>query len=283
MFERYTEKARRTIFFARYDASQFGSPYIETEHLLLGLLRENKHLWQWLPDARPETIREWVEAEAPRQPKCATSVDLPLSAECKQILKAALDEADSRGHRHIGTEHLFLALFSIEECQAAKLLHRAGADATKLRVHLSEQKELQEGRLKLGSIAERLSQELATKAIEIHGLRRRPSHIWDLVQQLRSYNWHWHKTVWKPRDVVIDKKTGGCTFDLSRAEDAENFMLAKGGWTRDHCAVCRWELFESEDDHGTGYTNGRDWVCIECYEKFWKRPDFIGGSYSDLT
>jgi len=40
MFERYTEKARRTIFFARYEASQFGSPYIESEHVLLGLLRE---------------------------------------------------------------------------------------------------------------------------------------------------------------------------------------------------------------------------------------------------
>jgi ATP-dependent Clp protease ATP-binding subunit ClpC len=42
MFERYTEKARRTIFFARYEASRFGSPYIEAEHLLLGLLREDK-------------------------------------------------------------------------------------------------------------------------------------------------------------------------------------------------------------------------------------------------
>ena len=44
MFERYTEKARRVIFFARYEASQYGSPYIETEHLLLGLLREDKVL-----------------------------------------------------------------------------------------------------------------------------------------------------------------------------------------------------------------------------------------------
>jgi ATP-dependent Clp protease ATP-binding subunit ClpA len=44
MFERYTEQARRVIFFARYEASQFGSPYIETEHLLLGLLREDKGL-----------------------------------------------------------------------------------------------------------------------------------------------------------------------------------------------------------------------------------------------
>lgn len=42
MFERYTEKARRVIFFARYEASQYGSPYIETEHLLLGLCREDR-------------------------------------------------------------------------------------------------------------------------------------------------------------------------------------------------------------------------------------------------
>jgi ATP-dependent Clp protease ATP-binding subunit ClpA len=42
MFERYTEKARRVIFFARYEASQFGSPFIETEHVLLGLLREDR-------------------------------------------------------------------------------------------------------------------------------------------------------------------------------------------------------------------------------------------------
>src|ERR1039457_6672075 len=44
MFERYTEKARRVIFFARYEASQFGSPYIESEHLLMGILREDKGL-----------------------------------------------------------------------------------------------------------------------------------------------------------------------------------------------------------------------------------------------
>ena len=49
MFERYTEKARRVIFFARYEASQFGSPYIETEHLLLGLLREDKALTNRFP------------------------------------------------------------------------------------------------------------------------------------------------------------------------------------------------------------------------------------------
>ena len=64
MFERYTEKARRVIFFARYEASQFGSPYIESEHLLLGLLREDKALANRFlrSHAAIESIRKQVEA-----------------------------------------------------------------------------------------------------------------------------------------------------------------------------------------------------------------------------
>ena len=64
MFERYTEKARRVIFFARYEASQFGSPYIETEHLLLGLLREDKALTNRALRTRAlaEPIRKQIEA-----------------------------------------------------------------------------------------------------------------------------------------------------------------------------------------------------------------------------
>ncbi|HZD07248.1 MAG TPA: Clp protease N-terminal domain-containing protein, partial [Candidatus Limnocylindrales bacterium] len=63
MFERYTEKARRVIFFARYEASQFGSPYIETEHLLLGLLREDKALTNRFlrGQGKVEAIRKQIE------------------------------------------------------------------------------------------------------------------------------------------------------------------------------------------------------------------------------
>src|SRR6266700_1394327 len=63
MFERYTEKAQRVIFFARYEGSQFGSPYIETEHLLLGLLREDKALtFRFLRShASVESIRKQIE------------------------------------------------------------------------------------------------------------------------------------------------------------------------------------------------------------------------------
>jgi ATP-dependent Clp protease ATP-binding subunit ClpC len=62
MFERYTGKVRRTMFFGRYEASQFGSPYIESEHLLLGLLREDKALAHtFLPHGGVESIRKGVE------------------------------------------------------------------------------------------------------------------------------------------------------------------------------------------------------------------------------
>src|ERR1700721_2330376 len=64
VFERYTEKARRVIFFARYEASQYGSPYIETEHLLLGLLREDKALANRFlrTHGSIESIRKEIEA-----------------------------------------------------------------------------------------------------------------------------------------------------------------------------------------------------------------------------
>src|SRR5688572_32573417 len=78
MFERYTEKARRVIFFARYEASQFGSPYIETEHLLLGLLREDKALANRFlrSHAAVESIRKQIEGHTTVREKVSTSVDL---------------------------------------------------------------------------------------------------------------------------------------------------------------------------------------------------------------
>jgi ATP-dependent Clp protease ATP-binding subunit ClpA len=108
MFERYTEKARRIIFFARYEASQFGSPYIETEHLLLGLLREDKALTNRFlrSHASVESIRKQIEGHTTIREKVSTSVDLPLSNECKRVLAYAAEEAERLSHKHIGTEHL---------------------------------------------------------------------------------------------------------------------------------------------------------------------------------
>ena len=111
MFERYTEKARRVIFFARYEASAFGSPVIDTEHLLLGLLREDKSVYRWLPKIDLQTIRQRVFELSPKLPSTSTAVDLPLSDAAKRVLKYAADEAERLANRHIETYHLFLALF----------------------------------------------------------------------------------------------------------------------------------------------------------------------------
>jgi ATP-dependent Clp protease ATP-binding subunit ClpC len=127
MFERYTEKARRVIFFARYEASQFGCPYIETEHLLLGILREDKALSRrLLPGMSHESIRSKVESLTTKGEKVSTSVDLPLSNECKCVLAYAAEEAERLGHKHIGTEHLLLGLLREEKSLAAQLLGESG-------------------------------------------------------------------------------------------------------------------------------------------------------------
>jgi ATP-dependent Clp protease ATP-binding subunit ClpC len=95
MFERYTEKARRVIFFARYEASQLGSPFIETEHLLLAILREDKTLMaMFVPREATETVRQQIESKKAREKWISTSVDLPLSQESKRVLVCGAEEAD---------------------------------------------------------------------------------------------------------------------------------------------------------------------------------------------
>jgi ATP-dependent Clp protease ATP-binding subunit ClpC len=139
MFERYTEKARRVIFFARYEASQFGSPYIETEHLLLGLLREDKALTNRFlrSHASVESIRKQIEGHTTIREKVSTSVDLPLSNECKRVLAYAAEEAERLSHKHIGTEHLLLGLLREEKCFAAEILHERGLRLLAIREELA--------------------------------------------------------------------------------------------------------------------------------------------------
>src|SRR5213082_2812908 len=138
MFERYTEKARRVIFFARYEASQFGSPYIETEHLLLGLLREDKALTNRFlrSHASVESIRKQIEGHTTVREKVSTSVDLPLSNECKRVLAYAAEEAERLSHKHIGTEHLLLGLLREEKCFAAEILQERGLRLPAIREEL---------------------------------------------------------------------------------------------------------------------------------------------------
>ncbi len=147
MFERYTERARRVIFFARYEASQLGSSSIETEHLLLGLIREGKGLTSRLFNKghlSMESIRKEIEGRTPYRDKVSTSVDIPLSAESKRVLSFAAEEAERMLHNYIGTEHILLGLMREEKCVAATILAEKG--------------------LRLGSVREDIVQLLNEKA-----------------------------------------------------------------------------------------------------------------------
>jgi hypothetical protein len=138
MFERYTEKARRTIFFARYEASQYGSRYIESEHLLLGLLREDRALAKHFfgeKNAEGE-IREEIEKRITQGERISNSVEIPLTDECKKILHFSAEEADRLGHRLVGTEHLLLGILRLERSLAAQLLQARGFKPDSIRVQL---------------------------------------------------------------------------------------------------------------------------------------------------
>src|SRR5579883_1945833 len=170
MFERYTEKARRVIFFARYEASQFGSPYIETEHLLLGLLREDKALTNRFlrSHASVESIRKQIEGHTTIREKVSTSVDLPLSNECKRVLAYAAEEAERLSHKHIGTEHLLLGLLREEKCFAAEILHERGLRLPTIREELARtsQEKAQPQRQRESSLLAEFSRDLTQAAMD---------------------------------------------------------------------------------------------------------------------
>src|SRR5262245_20525899 len=129
MFERYTEKARRVIFFARYEASQFGASQIEAEHILLGLIREDKNLaarFIHRPHANVELIRKEIENRTEMRDYVSTQIDMPLSDGAKRALSFAAEESELLGNRHIGTEHLLLGLLREEDSIAAEILNARG-------------------------------------------------------------------------------------------------------------------------------------------------------------
>jgi ATP-dependent Clp protease ATP-binding subunit ClpC len=124
MFEKYTEKARRVIFFARYEASQYGAREIGTPCLLLAITRENRELMARLMHAGSSDIpklRADLEALLPKAQKIATSVDLPLDHAAKRVLVYAAEESELLQHDSIDTGHLLLGLLREEGAETACL------------------------------------------------------------------------------------------------------------------------------------------------------------------
>ena len=137
MFERYAERAKRAIYFARHEASQLGGDSIEPEHLLLGLLRELPPALTSRLHLSVERIRTEVRSRALLRDSVSTTVGMPLSAESKRVLERAQGEADRLSHRSVGTEHLLLGILSEPASAAAQMLARQNVRAAAVREAIS--------------------------------------------------------------------------------------------------------------------------------------------------
>jgi len=143
MFERYTEKARRVIFFARYEASQVGASQIEAEHILLGMLREDRSIAaRFFPAGYADSslMRSRIERRLVGSRLSSSNVDLPLSTEAKRVLSYAAKESAMLGHRHIETDHLLLGLLVEEGTIAHDLLTELGVVLYDVRKVIKENK-----------------------------------------------------------------------------------------------------------------------------------------------
>jgi hypothetical protein len=129
MFERFTESARRALFFARLEVSESGGREIRPEHLLLGLIHEPKGLVMEIfaqAHVSLDTVREAVKRSRVPGERISTSVEVPFTDDAQQVLRAAAEEADRLLHNYIGTEHLLLALLTLKGSLAETTLTQLG-------------------------------------------------------------------------------------------------------------------------------------------------------------
>src|SRR5438309_5712195 len=135
MFERFTERARQVVVLAQEEARTLKHNYIGTEHILLGLLREEEGLAARVLESLDITV-ERVRAQVVRivgSGEEVTSGQIPFTPRAKKVLELALREALSPGHNYIGTEHILLGLVRENEGVAARILLDFDADSEKIR------------------------------------------------------------------------------------------------------------------------------------------------------
>src|SRR5437762_501332 len=135
MFERFTERARQVVVLAQEEARTLKHNYIGTEHILLGLLREEEGLAARVLESLDTTV-ERVRAQVVRivgSGEEVTSGQIPFTPRAKKVLELALREALSLGHNYIGTEHILLGLVRENEGVAARILLDFDADSEKIR------------------------------------------------------------------------------------------------------------------------------------------------------
>jgi hypothetical protein len=124
-FGRYTYRARQALFFSRFEAAQLGSPTIDSEHLLLGLIHARQGLQTPASVALPlADLRVEVESHTTKAEPLSTSVVIPFSEVTRLVLQRAVDEADRLQHPQIGTMHLLLGVLRDPALLASSVLSK---------------------------------------------------------------------------------------------------------------------------------------------------------------
>ncbi|BCM93107.1 negative regulator of genetic competence ClpC/MecB [Abditibacteriota bacterium] len=140
MWQRFTERARRVILLGQEEAGKMSSGHVGTEHLLLGLVRENEGVAAQVLQKMGVSlgkVRQEIEAEV--QPGADPgSAEPKLTPKAKRVLELAADEARRMRHNYIGTEHLLLALLREKDGLAATVLRRLGLNLEKARAQVME-------------------------------------------------------------------------------------------------------------------------------------------------
>lgn len=129
MFERFTDRARRAMTLASQESHRLGHDHIGTEHLLLGLLKEGEGTAAGTLRNHGVDLsraRQQVEQRSHGPSKQSSGSKLPYSDRYRQVIDAAIKEAEGMSHNYVGTEHLLLALLQLKDGTAARVLADLG-------------------------------------------------------------------------------------------------------------------------------------------------------------
>ena len=131
MFEKFTERGRKIIIYAKEEAEKRQNDYLGTEHLILALLREEDSLPVTIlkkMGLSTEELKLEVERNIPAGTNVLTFSDVPFTPRAKKVLELAVEEARLLGHNYIGSEHLLLGIIREDEGIAGKILRNFGAN-----------------------------------------------------------------------------------------------------------------------------------------------------------
>jgi hypothetical protein len=110
----------------------------------------------------------------------------------------------------------------------------------------------------------------ANNTVMIHGSPLRLADIEPTIESCRKKPWRQQR--WTRRDALVQRGGDMTVPYQGQPYDPKEFELVRGGWKRNMCEICWWELLESENpEHSVGYTDGRRWICSECHYNFFKR------------